>query len=157
MNGLGAVAASVCCASLICALVSNFVSDSSVKRVLNLVLGAFMVCSLIFPIKSAVQGIREEISESSQSAVQSATADEAQYNRQIVAETRKKKEKTLTALLNQNGIYPESVEVILSVKHDNSIIISRIGIYIDKSCTQTDKILELTAQNFGITPNIITE
>ena len=157
MNGLGAVAASVCCASLICALVSNFVSDSSVKRVLNLVLGAFMVCSLIFPIKSAVQGIREEISESSQSAVQSATADEAQYNRQIVAETRKNLEKTLTALLNQYGIYPESVEVILSVKHDNSIIISRVGIYIDKSCTQTDKILELTAQNFGITPNIITE
>jgi len=137
--------------------VSNFVSDSSVKRVLNLVLGAFMVCSLIFPVKSAVQGIREEISESSQSAIQSATVDEAQYNRQIVAETRKNLENTLTALLNQNGIYPESVEVILSVKHDNSIIISRIGIYIDKSCTQTDKILELTAQNFGITPNIITE
>ena len=157
MSGLGAVAVSVCCASLICALVSNFVSDSSVKRVLNLVLGAFMVCSLIFPIKSAVQGIREEISESSQSAVQSATADEAQYNRQIVAETQKNLENTLTALLNQNGIYPERVEVILSVKHDNSIIISRVGIYIDKSCTQTDKILELTAQNFGITPNIITE
>ena len=157
MSGLGAVAVSVCCASLICALVSNFVSDSSVKRVLNLVLGAFMVCSLIFPVKSAVQGIRKEISESSQSAVQSATADEAQYNRQIVAETRKNLENTLTALLNQNGIYPESVEVILSVKHDNSIIISRIGIYIDKSCTQTDKILELTAQNFGITPNIITK
>ena len=157
MNGLGAVAVSVCCASLICALVSNFVSDSSVKRVLNLVLGAFMVCSLIFPVKSAVQGIREEISESSQSAVQSATVDEAQYNRQIVVETRKNLENTLTALLNQNGIYPESVEVILSVKHDNRIIISRIGIYIDKSCTQTDKILELTAQNFGITPNIITE
>ncbi len=157
MSGLGAVAVSVCCASLICALVSNFVSDGSVKRVLNLVLGAFMVCSLIFPVKSAVQGIREEISESSQSAVQSATVDEAQYNRQIVAETRKNLENTLTALLNQNGIYPESVEVILSVKHDNSIIISRIGIYIDKTCTQTDKILELTAQNFGITPNIITE
>lgn len=157
MSGFGAVAVSVCCASLICALVSNFVSDGSVKRVLNLVLGAFMVCSLIFPVKSAVQGIREEISESSQSAVQSATVDEASYNRQIVAETRKNLENTLTALLNQNGIYPESVEVILSVKHDNSIIISRIGIYIDKSCTQTDKILELTAQNFGITPNIITE
>ncbi len=157
MSGLGAVAVSVCCASLICAMVSNFVSDSSVKRVLNLVLGAFMVCSLIFPVKSAVQGIREEISESSQSAVQSATVDEAQYNRQIVAETRENLENTLTALLNQNGIYPESVEVILSIKHDNSIIISRIGIYIDKSCTQTDKILELTAQNFGINPNIITE
>ncbi len=157
MSGLGAVAVSVCCASLICALVSNFVSDGSVKRVLNLVLGAFMVCSLIFPVKSAVQGIREEISESNQSVVQSATVDEAQYNRQIVAETRKNLENTLTALLNQNGIYPESVEVVLSVKHDNSIIISRIGIYIDKTCTQTDKILELTTQNFGITPNIITE
>ncbi len=79
------------------------------------------------------------------------------YAKHKITGCRKNLEKTLTALLNQNGIYPESVEVILSVKHDNSIIISRVGIYIDKSCTQTDKILELTAQNFGITPNIITE
>lgn len=157
MRGLGAVAVSVCCASLICALVSNLVSGGSVKRVLNLVLGAFMVCSLIFPVKSAVQGIREELSEDAQNAVDAATFDEARYNRQIVAETRKNLENTLTALLNQNGIYPDRAEVILSVKHDNSIIISRIGIYIDKSCTQTDLINELTAQNFGIVPNIITE
>ena len=63
----------------------------------------------------------------------------------------------LTAILNQNGIYPQKTEIILSVQNDNSIIISQARIYIDKGCTQTGLISQLTLQSFGIEPNIITE
>ena len=86
-----------------------------------------------------------------------ATVDEAAYNAQIVSQTRKNLEQTLTAILNQNGIYPKKTEIILSVQNDNSIIISQARIYIDKGCTQTGLISQLTLQSFGIEPNIITE
>ena len=157
MNGIATVALTVCCASLICALVSNFVSDQSIKRVLNLVLGAFVICSLIFPVRAAVNSIKGEYDEITAGANEAATFDEAAYNAQIVSRTRKNLEQTLTALLNQNGIYPNKTEIILSVKDDNSIIISQARIYIDEGCSQTDIISDLTLQNFGITPNIITE
>lgn len=157
MNGIGTVALTVCCASLICALVSNFVSDASIKRVLNLVLGAFVVCSLIFPVRAAVLSFSDDYSEIYNKSSDSATYDEAGYNRQIVAETKKNLERTLEALLNQNGIYPEKTEVILSVNNDNSIIISQVCIYIDKDVARPELISEITLQNFGIKPNIITE
>lgn len=157
MNGIATVALTVCCASLICALVSNFVSDQSIKRVLNLVLGAFVICSLIFPVRAAVNSIKGDYDEITSESNEAATYDEAEYNAQIVSQTRKNLEQTLTAILNQNGIYPNKTEIILSVKDDNSIIISQARIYIDEGCTQTDLISDLTLQNFGITPNIITE
>lgn len=156
MSGLGTVALTVCCASLICALLSNFVSDGSLKRILNLVLGAFVVCSLIFPVKTAFADFQNDIGSEIGYSEGSATFDEA-YNQKIVAQTRQNLEQTLAAILNQNGIYPEKTEVILSVNADNSIIISRVCIYIDESNLQTDLIDELTIQNFGIKPNIITE
>lgn len=157
MNGIATVALTVCCASLICVLVSNFVSDQSIKRVLNLVLGAFVICSLIFPVRAAVNSIQNGYDEVTSESDEAATFDEAAYNAQIVSQTRKNLEQTLTALLNQNGIYPNKTEIILSVKDDNSIIISQARIYIDEGCTQTDLISDLTLQNFGIEPNIITE
>ena len=157
MNGIATVALTVFCASLICALVSNFVSDQGIKRVLNLVLGAFVVCSLIFPVRAAVNGIKSGYDEMTENYEAAATFDEAAYNAQIVAQTRKKLEQTLIAILNQNGIYPKKTEIILSVRDDNSIIISQARIYIDKGCTQTGLISQLTLQSFGIEPNIITE
>ena len=84
MNGIATVALTVCCASLICALVSNFVSDQGIKRVLNLVLGAFVVCSLIFPVRAAVNGIKSGYDEMTESYGDAATIDEAAYNAQIV-------------------------------------------------------------------------
>ena len=53
MKSLSAVAAVICASSLICTLVSTFVSENSTKKIINLVLGAFIVCSLIIPVKNA--------------------------------------------------------------------------------------------------------
>lgn len=156
MSGLNTVALTVCCASLICALVSNFVTDGSMKKVLNLILGAFIICCLIMPVKAAVSGINSEYGNSAEYPQLSATDDEA-YNKRVVGQTEENLEQTLEAILSQNGITPKDTEIILSVRDDNSIIISRVCIYIDKGCEQTELISELTLQNFGIKPNIITE
>lgn len=156
MIGLGAVAVAICCASLICTLVSNFISDGSMKRVLNLILGAFMVCSLIVPVSTAIKSINSDYDQSLEAEEYSATDDEA-YNKRVVELTRQNLEQALTAILSQNGVYPDKTEIILSVCEDNSIIISQARIYIDKENTQSDLINELTVQNFGIVPNIITQ
>ncbi len=88
MNGLYTVAAVVCASSLICTLVSSFVTDGSTKKILNLVLGAFIICSLIVPIKNAVSDFNINISNHPDSAEASASYDEA-YNEQVVKQTRK--------------------------------------------------------------------
>ena len=157
MNEILAVTSAICASALICTLVSNFVTDGSTKKIISLVLGAFIICSMIVPIKNAVNGFSEEIAETDISDLAVSTDDEA-YSREILKQTRKNLESALKDLLLQNGVEINSCEIILAQTDDNSIIISSVSIYISKEYTQyTDLISEITFQNFSVQPNIITE
>lgn len=157
MNELLAVTSAICASALICTLVSNFVTDGSAKKIISLVLGAFIICSMIVPIKNAVNGFSEEIAETNISDSAVSTDDEA-YSREILKQTRKNLESALKDLLLQNGVENNSCEIILAQTDDNSIIISSVSIYISKEYTQySDLISEITFQNFSVQPNVITE
>lgn len=157
MNELLSVTSAICASALICTLVSNFVTDGSTKKIISLVLGAFIICSMIVPIKNAVNGFSEEIAETDISDLAVSTDDEA-YSREILKQTRSNLESALKDLLLQNGVEINSCEIILAVTDDNSIIISSVSIYISKEYTQySDLISEITFQNFSVQPNIITE
>lgn len=157
MNEILTVTSAICASALICTLVSNFVTDGSTKKIICLVLGAFIICSMIVPIKNAVNGISEEIAETDISDSAVSTDDEA-YSREILKQTRINLESALNDLLLQNGVEINSCEIILAVTDDNSIIISSVSIYISKEYTQySDLISEVTFQNFSVQPNIITE
>ena len=157
MFELLAVTSAICASALICTLVSNFVTDGSIKKIVSLVLGAFIICSMIVPIKNAVNGFSEEIAETQISDSAVSTDDEA-YSREILKQTRSNLESALKDLLLQNGVEINSCEIILAQTDDNSIIISSVRIYISKEYTQySDLISEITFQNFSVQPNIITE
>lgn len=157
MNEIFAVTSAICASALICTLVSNFVTDGSTKKIISLVLGAFIICSMIVPIKNAVNGFSEEIAETDISDYSVSTNDEA-YSREILKQTRSNLESALKDLILQNGVEINSCEIILAVTDDDSIIISSVSIYISKEYTQySDLISEVTFQNFSVQPNIITE
>lgn len=157
MNELLAVTSAICASALICTLVSNFVTDGSTKKIVSLVLGAFIICSMIVPIKNAVNGFSKEIAETDISDSAVSTDDEA-YSREILKQTRSNLESALRDLLLQNGVEINSCEIILALTDDNSIIISSVRIYISKEYTQySDLISEITFQNFSVQPSIITE
>ena len=157
MNEILAVTSAICASALICTLVSNFVTDGSTKKIVSLVLGAFIICSMIVPIKNAVNGFSEEIAETDISDSAVSTDDEA-YSREILKQTRSNLESALRDLLLQNGVEINSCEIILALTDDNSIIISSVRIYISKEYTQySDLISEITFQNFSVQPSIITE
>lgn len=157
MNEVFTLVTVVCSSALICTLLSNFITDGSTKKILNLVLGAFIICSMIVPVKNAIGQFEVNMQEHKQEEITSATDDEA-YSKEVVRQTRENLENTLKDFLLQNGVDINKCEIILSVTEENSIIISSINIYISKEYTQyTDLISEITMQNFAVMPSIITE
>ena len=102
MNEILAVTSAICASALICTLVSNFVTDGSTKKIICLVLGAFLISSMIVPIKNTVNGFSEEFAETDISDSAVSTDDEA-YSREILKQTRKNLESALKDLLLQNG------------------------------------------------------
>ncbi len=157
MKELLTVAVVICSSTLICTILSNFITDGSTKKIISLVLGTFIICSLIIPVKNAVNGFNVNVSECEEQNSQSATDDEA-YSKEVIKQTKANLEQTLSDFFLQNGVQTNKCEIILSVTEENSIIISSVSIYINKEDIQyTDLISEITMQNFTVMPSIITE
>lgn len=157
MNGLYTVAATVCGCCVIVAVLSHFVTDGGTKKLLSLVMGAFILCSMLLPVARAVGGISEEISGISPDSGDGATADEA-LNRQILAQTKQNLETALADILAQNGYRIDDAEVPLALADGNRVIISFIRITIGEGeAANREEISEITERHFSVKPQIITE
>lgn len=157
MNSIYTLTAVICSSAIICTILSNFVTDSGIKKMLNIILGAFIVCSLIVPIKNAIGEISVNVENYDTQQELVSTADQA-YSNEVISLTQENLEQTLKDILKQNGIEINRTKIILALSDEKSIIISYIGIYISKEYTlYTDKISEIVYDNFTIVPNIMTE
>lgn len=157
MDGVSGVAAAICACSVICALVSGFVSDGGTKKLLGMVMGAFMVCSVIVPVKRAVDDFKPEISDNYSYEELSTSANEL-CDKEAVRIAKENLEQTAVDILAQNGISANRAEIVLSDSGNNSIIISSLCIYISKDdAAQTDRITGLLENSFSVTPGVITE
>lgn len=147
----------VCSSALICTLVSTFITDGSTKKIVNLVLGAFIVCCMIMPVRNALGSVGDGISQYTPPSQLTSTNDEA-YSKAVISQTRLNLESTLADLLLQNNIKINRSEIILSQTSQNSIIISSISIYISNDYKPyIDTIINITYDNFGTKPTVMTE
>lgn len=157
MKGLFSVVVVVCAASLICTLVSTFITDGSTKKIVNLVLGAFIICSLIAPVMSAASSVNLNLSDYETSDSIISSNDEA-YSNEVLMQTKTNLENSARDILLQNGIEINSCKIILASEDENRIIISSISIYINKeNAGRSQSIQEIIKDSFGINPNLVTE
>lgn len=157
MKSLFSVVIVICAASLICTLISTFITDGSTKKIVNLVLGAFIVCSLISPVMSAFLSVDVNLSEYETSDSIISSNDEA-YSNEVLKQTQTNLENSAKDILLQNGISINSCKIILANEDENRIIISSVSIYINKENSgHSQRIQEIIKDNFGINPNVVTE
>lgn len=157
MKSLFSVVIVICAASLICTLISTFITDGSTKKIVNLVLGAFIVCSLISPVMSAFSSVDVNLLEYETSDSIISSNDEA-YSNEVLKQTQTNLENSAKDILLQNGISINSCKIILAKEDENRIIISSVSIYINKENSgHSQRIQEIIKDNFGINPNVVTE
>lgn len=157
MKNLFSVVIVICAASLICTLISTFITDGSTKKIVNLVLGAFIVCSLISPVMSAFSSVDVNLSEYETSDSIISSNDEA-YSNEVLKQTQTNLENSAKDILLQNGISINSCKIIFANEDENRIIISSVSIYINKENSgHSQRIQEIIKDNFGINPNVVTE
>lgn len=157
MKSLFSVVIVICAASLISTLISTFITDGSTKKIVNLVLGAFIVCSLISPVMSAFSSVDVNLSEYETSGSIISSNDEA-YSNEVLKQTQTNLENSAKDILLQNGISINSCKIILANEDENRIIISSVSIYINKENSgHSQRIQEIIKDNFGINPNVVTE
>lgn len=157
MSAVISVCTAVCAAAIAGSLASVLMPEGNTKRVVSLVLGAFLFCSMIAPVNEAISGFNAGEPEIPPEEEITATADEI-FTSKVLDETSDILSRTLEGYLKSEKIPFLRTKFYLCRDDNLGIIISRICIYIKKKDnTYVFKIKEITEKNFGQTPFVIAE
>lgn len=155
MSAVASVTAVICAVAIACSLVTVIVPQGSTKRVMNAVIGVFILCCMIVPIKNAVSGFTIDFDIPKLNDEFSASADEA-YEKALLTETKSKLESSLVSYLLSKGYKVKTAEITLNSSDKSGIYIEHICIYIDKSeVKNSSDIISLTETKFETTPELL--
>lgn len=156
MKDIGTVAAVICVCSVAVSLICSIAPQGNMRKVINLVIGVFMLCCMILPIKNAIKGFDINIDTAPISDDLQDTAINA-YNDAVLSETKSRLESSACAYLAQHGITADEITVTLEANENAGIYISSLSIYIFiQDIEKSDEIIKLIKEKFEITPKIIT-
>ncbi len=155
MSSVATVAAIICVSALACSFVSIAVPQGTTKKVMSIVLGIFILCTMIVPIKNAVKNFSLEISVADSAEDLTASADEA-YNNAVISETKLILESNLKSVLSQKNINAEEIEINMSVDKNGGIYVDEIRIYIlKKDEALINEIIAITKEKYETVPEVI--
>lgn len=157
MSVLWSVCGAVCVVAIAGAIISSLMPEGNTKKIMTLIIGAFMVCSIIVPVKSAVTEFNVSTTQIPNEATVTASADEI-YTGTLISHTEKSLEQTLAGFLKSENINFNRIRFYLKQDPNLGIIIDRVCIYIDKKDnTHVFRIKEITEEHFDTTPFVIAE
>ncbi len=154
MSSIAALIGTVCVVSIVVSLLGIISPNGMTEKTLNLVIGVFIICAMLIPVKSFFTDFDFKLDFAKKSEAVSSQAQQA-YNKAVVDECRNRLEGSLLSILKNNDFDVNKVEIKLDKKEDGGIYVSRIYIYIDKTETRIQKIIRRTEQEFKITPRVI--
>ncbi len=157
MSVLWSVCGAVCVVAIAGTIISSLMPDGNTKKIMTLIIGAFMVCSIIVPVKSAVTEFNVSTTKIPNEATVTASADEI-YTEALISHTEKSLEQTLAGFLKSENINFNRIRFYLKQDPNIGIIIDRVCIYIDKKDnTHVFRMKEITEEHFDTTPFVIAE
>ena len=126
------------------------------RKVINLVIGAFMLCCMMFPIKTAVNGFDLSIDTTPINDDLQDSAYDA-YNNAVLSETKSSLEASMKSYLTQHGFTSEEININLEVYENGGIYIASVSIYIPiQDSEKSDGIKNLVREKFEVIPEVIT-
>ena len=155
MNTLSGISVTACACCIACSVLSLLFPDGVMKKTLNLVMGAFLICSMLIPIIGSVQTMSFDY----ESDTESVSVDEDYsriYEEEVLTQTAKNLVIVANDLLKSEGITPENIEVGIKKSDNNSIYISTIHIYINETdADKTENIKRIIERNMSKEPVVI--
>lgn len=148
MNAAGAAAVAICAAATFASLLGLIVPNGTSRRLLNSVMGCFVLCALIVPLKNLSAQLGEFSFD--MPSLGSSSPDEA-YSDAVLTETENILESGLVDLLSSGGYSVNSVRVVLKNSGDKGIIIEDIRIYLNRNENE-NAICTLVREKYGVYP-----
>lgn len=154
MSAISSWAASVCTVAIICALFDMLVPQGNTTKMLNFILGTFLVVAIVIPFVDIIQ--------SGAFNTDDINFDDSNYtlveqNEDLTLEVGKKTvEKIIAKVLQEKNIEYRKIVINMDSSTNSSIDIIRAEIYINNtSRNRLTEIQSIVKKQTGITPDVI--
>ncbi len=154
MNALKSASMIACVCCVACSIVSLVTPMGRMKKTVNLILGLFIICSMMIPIIGLFT--TEKPKTSFDESMFYDTNSKEEYEKLVLNETADNLVKAANSILLAENIKAENIEIGLKRSQTDSIYISRINIYINKENeNKVDDIKKIISVNMSKEPVVI--
>lgn len=146
MNNLSSWAISISICIIICAIVEMLVSDSKLEKTVRFVLGAFMLCAVIFPIGNIFSGISDINFDE-----QLTTDVEEKFNTQQTEMLKAEIVSLVNSTLAKKDIYSQKTEVNMDIDESSNISIITVTVLLEKKYIESkNNITDIIKSELGL-------
>ncbi len=121
----------ICIASIICIIIELMLPPGKMEKTMRMVLGIFMVCALISPIKN-LKKLNFNISNITTEAIKDKFEFTNKINSQLTNLAEDNVRVLILSILKEKGISPKKVDIFMDTNEDNCISIIKSKIYVSK-------------------------
>ena len=126
------------------------------RKILNLILGAFLICSMLIPLIGLSATFSKDLFVDNEFDNVDLSSSEQAYEQLVLNQTADNLVNAANDLLLSENIAAQNIEIGIKKSENNSIYISTINIYIsDDDKYKTEKIKNIIARNMSKEPVII--
>ena len=144
----------VCVCCVVCSMLSMLAPFGRTKKIINLILGFFLISSMIVPLVSIFA--ESKIGVSLHSSSQDYYSDNKEYEKMVLQKTAENLVDAANNLLLAENIKADNIKITLKKTDNNSIYISSVNIYINKAYTnRAQDIVKIITTNMCKEPEII--
>lgn len=154
MTSLNTAAVSICICCVICSILSLIFPNGTTEKIMNLLLGAFLVCSMLIPMLTFISSfsIESDVVENSFEYKD----DYYSYEKEVLSTTAKNLVVVTNDFLASENISANDIKISIKKSENNSIYISSIYIYIsDEYKGRIDEIKRIVLRNMSKEPVVI--
>lgn len=131
MTTLESASMVICVCCIICSILSLIAPLGKMKKISGLVFGAFIIASMIMPIKGLCDSFSTDYGFFEQD-IEVYDISDSDYDETVLKHTADNLVNAADNLLKNENIYASNIELSLKKTDNNSIYISYINIYITK-------------------------
>lgn len=157
MSALSQVSVVVCVCSIACSIVSIIIPIGRMRKIISMVLGVFLLCSMILPLLGLFTSFDSNINIDEKNYIDEYQSDSS-YDDLVLDKTADNLVLAANNLLLSEKIEVDNIRVGIKKDENNSIYISSIYIYISKENeNKTEDIKRIIGTNMSKEPVIIID
>ncbi len=140
MNAVREWAIVVSFAFVISAVLEMITPSAKLEKIINLVLNIFILCMVIFPLKSTADDIKFNLSLSKYQSENTELKEKVKEQTENLAKS--KIEDKIRNIAKNKNIYIKKINIFMDTNEDNCISINKINVYLDKQYAEKGSELE---------------